>query len=177
MDFVPDITNFLGGESQGNKSSLGQLSYKLTPLFCALFLCLFLESGSLDIYSPSVTRNSLVWANTQKSQFFQVNIQTMCSSIGNSSMWVCRKSAQFCSHFLRCTFLPPPSLKTWWHHTKKGAKKFQLLVLLPVWLVETVVATVDDDKDDEVAVLQSVQGEPSFSSLRVSHLQVNRSLQ
>ena len=63
------------------------------------------------------------------------------------------------------------------HDAKGGAKKFQLLVLLPVWLVETVVATVDDDKDDEVAVLQSVQGEPSFSSLRVSHLQVNRSLQ
>lgn len=52
-----------------------------------------------------------------------------------------------------------------------------VLELEPVWLVETVVATVDDDKDDEVAVLQSVQGEPSFSSLRVSHLQVNRSLQ
>ena len=42
-------------------------------------------------------------------------------------------------------------------------------IFLP-WLLMAVTV-------DGVDALQSVQGEPSFSSLRVSHLQVNLSLQ
>lgn len=50
------------------------------------------------------------------------------------------------------------------------------------WLVTVVeAATVDDCDDDgncdDGILVQSVQGLPSFSSLRASHLQVNLSLQ